>query len=66
VDGESVLVADEPRLFADRVVSLMKDTAMQKKLVSNGYDLVRARYDWTVIGDLLEDAYGAIMSMKGS
>jgi glycosyltransferase involved in cell wall biosynthesis len=61
---DTVLIADEPRAFAEAVIQLLQDAPMRRKLVDHGFELVRARYDWTVVGGTLEDAYGAIISRK--
>jgi polysaccharide biosynthesis protein PslH len=58
--NESVLMADEPESFAQAVVSLLGDEALQKKLVKNAFEIVRSHYDWDVIGVKLEDTYGKI------
>ena len=56
-DGESVLIADEPDRFANAVVRLLQDHNLQERLTKNGYELMRAQYEWSVIGRQLEEAY---------
>lgn len=57
VHGESIMIADDPGAFAESVVTLLKDRALRQKLASNGYELMRRRYEWSVIGHELERAY---------
>lgn len=60
-DGDSVLIADEPQSFADATIRLLRDAALRRTLVRRGHDLVRSRYDWSVIGVHLEEAYRQIV-----
>ena len=63
--GESVLVADSPRQFADAVVSLFQDRSLRDRLTRNGYELVRQRYDWSVIGDQVDSIYQLMLRSAG-
>ncbi len=56
-DGESALMADTPRDFADAVVRLLGDAALRKLLAENGHAVARQKYDWNVIGQTLEAIY---------
>lgn len=55
-DGRHLLVRDRPEAFADAVVELMEDRLLQLKLISEGSELVRSRYDWKVIGGQIDRA----------
>jgi glycosyltransferase involved in cell wall biosynthesis len=46
--GKDVLVADSPADFADAVVRLLNDGALQEQLSTNGRHLVESKYDWQV------------------
>jgi glycosyltransferase involved in cell wall biosynthesis len=61
-DGESLLIADEPPEFSQAVVTLLRDVALQQRLVRNAYELVLSRYEWSVIGQQLEEAYRSLVS----
>lgn len=50
-DGQSVLLADSPRDFADAVFRLATDRALAMRIAAGGRDLVRTTYDWQRIGD---------------
>ncbi len=52
-NGDSALVADNPEDFATAVVRLLRDPLLGRKFGRNGYELVRQRYDWSVIGEHL-------------
>jgi glycosyltransferase involved in cell wall biosynthesis len=63
-DGESILLADEPRAFADAVVRLLRDGRLREKLVRNAYALMMDRYEWSVIGGILEEGYAAALGTR--
>lgn len=48
--GTEILVQDAPEAFARGVVDLLRSPARRKQLAAAGIDLVRARYDWQVVG----------------
>ena len=55
--GREALLADEPAEFADAVVRLLTDAPLARRLAAAGSDFVRARFDWRVIGDRIEEAW---------
>jgi len=55
-DGEDLLLADEPRAFADAVLALAKDRARARRLAASGRARVLERYDWKVTTKPLLDA----------
>jgi glycosyltransferase involved in cell wall biosynthesis len=60
IDGEHLLLADEPDQFAVQVVRLLRDPRLCDRLILNGRSLVTVRYDWEQIGQsfvsIIEDA----------
>lgn len=48
--GEELLIADSPEAFAAAVVELMQDSHRRVELGSRARELIRKRYDWSVIG----------------
>jgi len=57
VDGESALLADEPRAFADAVVKVLEDQALGARLGERAYQLAKAKYDWRSIAETLDGIY---------
>jgi glycosyltransferase involved in cell wall biosynthesis len=53
--GEDVLVADTPSAFAEAVLALLRNTALQDKLAQNSRRLAEARYDWRVVLKKLDE-----------
>jgi polysaccharide biosynthesis protein PslH len=50
VDGEHLLLADDPQRFADQTVTMLRDAALRARLAANARRLVESRYDWEQIG----------------
>lgn len=55
--GENVVIADEPRAFADAVVRLLRAPAERERLGRAARAFVEQRYAWSVIGQRLLEAY---------
>jgi sugar transferase (PEP-CTERM/EpsH1 system associated) len=55
-NGEHLLIADEPQLFARAVVRLFRDVERRRALEGAARALVVERYDWGAVSKSLEDA----------
>jgi glycosyltransferase involved in cell wall biosynthesis len=55
--GRDVLVEDEPTAFADVVINLLNDKALQDQLSVNGRRLAEEKYDWQVILKDMDKVY---------
>lgn len=51
---ENILIGDTPRQFADQVLRLLSDDALQARLSANGRRLVGQLYTWDRIGPQLD------------
>lgn len=58
--GENILVADDPRSFADSVVRLVEDADLRRRIGGEGRRTAVRRYDWRVLGDRMLERYLAI------
>ena len=56
VAGEHALIADDPKAFADAVLTLLRDTAQRAKLESAARALVVEHYDWSAVAGELDEA----------
>lgn len=63
-DGEHLMIRDEPATFAEAVLRLFKDSKARNNLVKNGYQLVKNKYDWEVIGNSINEAFQELKSNK--
>jgi sugar transferase (PEP-CTERM/EpsH1 system associated) len=54
--GDHVMLADDPRTFADAVVRLMRDVDRRREIEAAARALVVERYDWSAVAGELESA----------
>lgn len=46
---EHLLLADDPRSYAEAVIRLLQEPGLRDQLARNGFELVKNKYDWKVI-----------------
>ncbi len=49
-DGKEILIGDTPEIFAERVVQLLTDEALCRRVAAAGRRLVEERYSWQAVG----------------
>ena len=59
LDGQHLLVADEPKKFAEQIIRLLGDSVLYRYIATEARKLVEERYDWDVITEQSLDAYKA-------
>jgi polysaccharide biosynthesis protein PslH len=57
VDGEHLLIGDDPQTFAEQVLRLFDDRQLRERLAANSYRLASEKYRWERIAGLFEEAY---------
>ena len=57
MDGDNILIRDEPRSFANAVVDVLEDGALGRRLGERGRDTAERIYSWDVIGRRMIDTY---------
>jgi glycosyltransferase involved in cell wall biosynthesis len=57
VNGQELLLADEPTSFAKEVLSLLADTLRREKLAAAGRAFAQANYGWGMLVPQLEKVY---------
>jgi len=62
VNGEHLIVADEPAAFAESVLRVLSDRRLADRLGAQGYALARQSYRWEPIADTLESLWKALGS----
>lgn len=60
VDGENILIRDDPGAFARAVLSVLTDRGLRRRLGERGRATVERRYGWDVLGREMVDAYRAV------
>jgi len=58
--GRDIVIADDPRMFAQAVVDLIRDEPARRRLETAARQLVVERYDWSAVGQDFEDALGSV------
>jgi glycosyltransferase involved in cell wall biosynthesis len=53
-DGVHLLLADDPRMFAGKVVQLFREPHLRRFLATNARRFVEATYDWEIIAGQME------------
>lgn len=56
-EDTDMVLADRPEVFAQKVVSLLRDSGRRRALGAAGRKLVLEKYDWNVVGAKLRDVY---------
>jgi len=59
-EGRNIILEDEPKVFAKKVVALLDDPLRREKLGNCGRALVLEKYDWGIIGEILGNIYDRI------
>ena len=56
-DGQHLLIADNPKDFAQSIIAFLLDDKMRTKLGTYGRALVEREYEWSVIGKKMNRIY---------
>ncbi len=60
-NGKDIIIADEPSLFANKVIQLIKDRDLRKQIGREARKLVKEKYDWKSIIERLNMIYEEMM-----
>jgi glycosyltransferase involved in cell wall biosynthesis len=47
--NKHLLIADTPEAFAEAVIRLLRNASLRQDLVTQGYQLIRQKYDWAAV-----------------
>lgn len=61
VDGENILIRDDPRSFAEAVGRLLRDAELRARLGAGGRRTAERVYSWDVVAAPLIDRYRALL-----
>ena len=56
-DGENIFIAEDPKLFAQRVIDLIRDPSLASEMGLKARDLIEEKYSWHVIAEDLHQLY---------
>lgn len=62
IDGEHLLIADEPDVFAAATLRLLRDAALSASLGAASRSLVESRYHWTALGRRFRDLVDGLVT----
>lgn len=62
--GKDIIVADDPKEFANRTVELLKDEGLRLKIGLNGRKLAETKYDWKIIVKELCSVYQEVVKER--
>jgi glycosyltransferase involved in cell wall biosynthesis len=60
VDGENVLIRDEPKAFAEAVLAVLGNRELRQRLGECGRETVERQYSWDIVGRGLIETYRTI------
>jgi glycosyltransferase involved in cell wall biosynthesis len=66
VDGDNVLIRDEPKAFAEAVIAVLRDRELGRRLGERGRATVERFYDWDLIGRNLVEAYREVAGVEST
>lgn len=55
--NKNIMIEDDPEMFASAVVELMKNEQKRINLGINARQLVKAQYDWKLLGEMMDKIY---------
>lgn len=61
VDGENLLIRDDPRQFAEAVLAVLRDPALRRRLGAGGRATAERLYSWDVIGRSMIETYQSLI-----
>lgn len=62
--GRELLIADEPKNFAEAVLVVLRDSALRLALGREARQLVEKKYAWPQIGAALENIYSQCLAER--
>jgi len=57
-NGENILIADDPNVFAQKCIDLLKNPAKREAIAASAYALVKEKYDVSVFERKMDEALG--------
>ncbi len=61
MDGEHLLIADDPGQFAEKTVRLLTDQRLRQYISTGARKLVETYYDWNEVAERLMRVYGEML-----
>jgi len=65
IDGNQLLIADSPKVFADKVARLLDDSALRERMGRSAREHVERYHSWEEIGSKFEEVYRSLAATGG-
>jgi glycosyltransferase involved in cell wall biosynthesis len=62
VDGENIMIRNDPAEFAEAVVAVLRDVDLRRRLETSARATAEQHYSWAQIGESLRDLYARIIT----
>ena len=62
VDGQNILIRDDPAAFAAAVTMVLRDSGLRASLERNARATAEQKYSWNVIGETMRRVYGDVLT----
>jgi glycosyltransferase involved in cell wall biosynthesis len=62
VDGQNILIRDDPAAFAAAVTTVLRDAGLRQALERNARATAEERYSWNVIGETMRRLYNEVLA----
>lgn len=59
--GENIIIADEPMVFAQRVMELLNDQQLRRRIAFNARKLVESQYSWERMAEQLNHVFQGLI-----
>jgi glycosyltransferase involved in cell wall biosynthesis len=63
-DGENIFITDEANVFAQRLITLLKNPALAQKMANNAFELAKEHYDYPQLTLALYEVYSRLESSE--
>jgi len=64
-DRENIVIADSEADFAERVIELLKERNLRRRIAQGGKRLIEQKYRWESIIETLEKEYVRVLENRG-
>jgi len=64
-DRENIIIADSEADFAGRVIELLKEKNLRRRIAQGGKRLIEQRYRWESVIEALEKEYFRVLENRG-
>jgi sugar transferase (PEP-CTERM/EpsH1 system associated) len=59
-----IVVADDPKLLADKILHMLRNTDKREKIAENAFELVRNRFSWEAVAAKIEQVYTLALNKR--